>query len=170
MTDTPQIYGLMAQALKIFGEAGIKKNSKNSFQNFNYRSIDSTLAAANAVFAELGLFLTMDAEESEFTRNVVETAKGSRIDFTLSAKYTVTFFAPDGSFVKCRNLPAANTGQDDAKLAGQVMSYVLKEALFKTFLIPTVGNEDVDAMDASRNQPKVPPSERQRVEESTSLW
>lgn len=155
MADTPQIYGLMAQALKIFGEAGIKKTSKNSFQNFNYRSIDSTLAAANAVFAELGLFLTIDAEESEFTRNVVETAKGSRIDFTMNAKYTVTFYAPDGSFVKCRNLPVANTGQDDAKLAGQVMSYILKEALFKTFLIPTTGNEDTDGLSATRNQPPI---------------
>jgi ERF superfamily len=156
MTEAPQIYGLMAKALKMFGESGIKKTSTNSFQKFNYRSIDSTLAAANAVFAELGLFLTIEAESAEFTRVPVETAKGSRVDYTLTALYTVTFYAPDGSSVKCHNLPAANTGQDDSKLAGQVMSYILKEALFKTFLIPTVGNEDVDELDAGRNQPNNP--------------
>jgi hypothetical protein len=165
-----EIYGLMAKALKMFGEQGISKSDTNSFQRFNYRSIDSTLAAANAVFSELGLFLTLGAQNSEFKREVVETAKGTRVDFTLNSLYTVTFWAPDGSSVSCTDLPAANTGQDDSKLAGQVMSYILKEALFKTFLIPTVGNEDVDAKDAMRNQPSAAPKGTQKVDDGIGLW
>jgi hypothetical protein len=178
------IYSKMAAATKIFGQRGISKDDRNSYQKFDYRTIDSTLAAANAVFSELGLFLTLHCEggtierrllakapetsetttlvgeisEGEYagsqcTKVITETSKGERrIDYSLTGLWTLRIYAEDGSYVECTGLPAGSTSQDDSKLYGQVSSYVLKETLFKMFLIPTTG-QDLDGMDETRNQP-----------------
>jgi len=155
MTDTaPLIYAKMIEAQRAFGESGIQKKSKNTFQNFNYRSADSTIRAANTVFSEVGIIAVPSVSDQVWLIRECEDKNGKpRTDFTLQANYTFRFYAEDGSFVESVGIPAANTGQDDSKLAGQVLSYAYKEALFKTFSIPIEGTDDTDALPADRNQP-----------------
>jgi ERF superfamily len=151
---TALIYGKMIEAQRLFGKGGIKKADRNKFQNFNYRSVDSTIAAANEVLSSVGIFCIPSATSTAwFTREATDKSGNPRIDYTLQTEYTFTFYAEDGSFVQAASLPMANTTQDDSKLLGQTLSYAYKEVLFKTFSIPVEGVEDVDAMDASRNQP-----------------
>lgn len=154
---TALIFGKMIEAQRAFGEKGIQKKSKNSFANFNYRSADSVLAAANSIFSEVGIIsIPTVTNQVWLIRDVLDKNGKPRTDFTLQANYSFTFYAEDGSFVTTREIPAANTGQDDSKLAGQVLSYAYKEALFKTFSIPVEGTEDVDALDPTRNQGSTP--------------
>jgi hypothetical protein len=157
MSDAPLIYGKMIEAQRAFGEKGIQKKSKNTFANFNYRSADGTLAAANVIFSEVGIISVPSVTDQVWLiREVLDKNNKPRTDFTLQANYSFTFYAEDGSFVVTEAIPAANTGQDDSKLAGQVLSYAYKEALFKTFSIPVEGTEDVDSLDPTRNQGSTP--------------
>jgi len=142
----------MAKAVKMFGQRGIGKDSENKFQKFDYRSVDSTLAAASAIFSELGIFVLPQCGDIEWKREVVETQKGTtRVDYTLQCVYQFQFLAGDGSGVTVA-VPCANTGQDDSKLLGQTLSYAFKESLFKIFVIPVVGTEDMAGADTNRNQ------------------
>jgi ERF superfamily len=168
--SVPLIYGKMIEAQRAFGEQGIAKSSKNTFQKFNYRSVDSTIAAANAIFSEVGIIAVPSVSDSVWLIREVPTSPDKvRIDFTLQANYTFTFYAEDGSYVCSSNIPAANTGQDDSKLAGQVLSYAYKEALFKTFSIPVEGTEDTDNLDPNRNQgATLPVATAPRVVSSTA--
>ena len=147
------IFERMIEAQRLFGLGGIEKKDRNKFQNFNYRSVDSTIAAANAIFAQVGIFCIPTSTDSEWLiRDVLDKNKQPRTDFTLQARYTFTFYAEDGSSVAAAHIPCANTSQDDSKLLGQTLSYAYKEVLFKTFSIPVEGTEDVDSLDANRNQ------------------
>jgi hypothetical protein len=150
---TPLIYSKMIEAQEAFGAQGIQKKDKNAFQKFNYRSVDSTIAAANAIFSAVGIIAIPSTTDTNWIIREVQDKQGNpRTDFTLQANFTFTFYAADGSSVQTAQLPCANTSQDDSKLLGQVMSYAYKEALFKTFSIPVEGTEDVDSLNSDRNQ------------------
>lgn len=163
------IYGKMVKAVQLFHQKGISKDDKNKFQGFNYRSIDSTLSAASEIFSEVGIFVTTSVIERTWGRSVVETAKGARVDYTLQMDVLFKFIAEDGSEVGS-TVTVANTAQDDSKLLGQCLSYAFKECLFKTFIIPTVGTEDVDAMDANRNQGVKAIKKTEPEPTETALW
>jgi ERF superfamily len=153
---TSLIYQKMIEAQRLFGKGGIEKKDRNKFQNFNYRSVDSTIASANLVLSSVGIICIPSSSQSVWsTRETKDKSGNPRIDYTLQTEYTFTFYAEDGSFVEAKSLPTANTTQDDSKLLGQTLSYAYKEVLFKTFSIPVEGIEDVDSMDANRNQPPV---------------
>jgi ERF superfamily len=155
---TELIYAKMLEAQRLFGKGGIEKKDRNKFQNFNYRSVDSTIAAASAVFSTVGIFCVPDSPQVEWiTKEGKDKSGNPRMDYTLRASFTFTFYAEDGSFVKAAAIPVANTAQDDSKLLGQCLSYAYKEVLFKTFSIPVEGVEDVDSLDSERNQPPTKP-------------
>jgi ERF superfamily len=167
---TELIYAKMLEAQRLFGKGGIEKKDRNKFQNFNYRSVDSTIAAASAVFSSVGIFCVPDSPQVEWlTKEGKDKSGNPRMDYTLRATFTFTFYAEDGSFVKAAAIPVANTAQDDSKLLGQCLSYAYKEVLFKTFSIPVEGVEDIDSLDTERNQPphrpKLTPHEMELLEE-----
>lgn len=164
------IFSKMIEAQRLFGKGGIEKNSRNDFQKFNYRSVDSTIAAANAIFSEVGIFVIPTSTDSVWAvRDVLDKYGKPRTDFTLQARYTFTFYAEDGSSVAAAHIPCANTSQDDSKLLGQTLSYAYKEVLFKTFSIPVEGTEDVDSLDANRNQASPPKVTASQAREDLGL-
>lgn len=147
MTETtPKIFPAMAQCIVDIGLLGIDKTSNNSFQKFNYRSVDQVLSAFNKVFSKNGIFMvhrTLDSKKEI----IGQDSKGTNI-WGISFDLEVQFYAVDGS---CLPQPALisgmNDGKDASKLTGQLTSYLLKELLFKMFVVPTEGAEDIDGRD-----------------------
>jgi len=64
MTDSnPLIYSAIAQATADVGIAGVGKNGTNSFQKFQYRSIDDIRKALNPILAKNSLVITTQVIE-----------------------------------------------------------------------------------------------------------
>jgi ERF superfamily len=143
------IYASMAQCVADIGVLGINKANQNSFQKFNYRSVDQVLAAFNKVFAKNKVFTIQQ------TRNVEKTvigqdAKNTNI-WSISFDLYIFFYSGiDGSTLpEPIIISGINDGKDCSKLTGQLTSYLVKEALFKTFFVPTEGADDLDSRDSS---------------------
>jgi hypothetical protein len=156
MTNTtPAIYASMSQCITDIGMLGITKSGTNSFQKFNYRSIDSVLAAFNKVFAKNQIFMIQQTVDT--SREIVgQDTKGVNI-WKISFDLQVFFYSGiDGSSLPQPSIISGiNDGKDSSKLTGQLTSYLLKELLFKQFLVPTEGADDLDSRDSSGIPTKV---------------
>jgi hypothetical protein len=137
----------MAQVVTDIGMLGVEKDQQNSFQKFNYRSIDQMLSVFNTVFAKNKIFMIHK------TCNVVsdivgQDSKGANI-WRLSFDLHIYFYSGiDGSTLPQHTIiSGVNDGKDSSKLTGQLTSYLLKEAFFKQFLAPTKGADDIDNRD-----------------------
>lgn len=148
-TQTPHIYSALAQCVTDIGLLGIDKAKQNLFQKFNYRSIDQVLAAFNKVFSKNQVFMVHRVLDTKL-ECCGKDAKGSNVWF-LQLTLEVTFFSGvDGSTLPyASTIIGGNDGKDVTKLTGQLTSYLLKELLFKQFLVPSEGAEDIDGRDES---------------------
>jgi hypothetical protein len=151
MTDTntqiSSIHASMAQCVTDIGLIGVTKDAVNSFQKFNYRSIDGMLTSFNKVLAKNQIYTTQRTLDPVFN-SIGNDSKGAHI-YLLQMTLEVRFISGiDGSSV-VSSLFGTNDGKDCAKLTGQLTSYLLKELMFKCFFCPTEGADDLDARDPS---------------------
>lgn len=136
--NTPQIYGLIGQAMREIG--AVCKDKKNPQQGFMYRGIDAVYNALSPVMAKLGLFLVPEILEQN--REERQTKSGSNLIYSiLKIRYTV--FAPDGSHVSAVVIGEAMDNGD--KSCNKAMSAAFKYAAFQLFCIPTEEMIDPDA-------------------------
>lgn len=146
MTNTqnfPLIFGAIAQASTDIGLIGVGKNGTNSYQKFDYRSIDDIRAGMNKVLGKNGLSIIPQYEELE--RRIVKNAKGNlEYEITLAGSFNI--YALDGSCVTSR-VVVTNTGNDPSKLMGQTESYAYKTMCISVFAIPTEAADDLDSRD-----------------------
>lgn len=141
---TPLIFKALIDCTKDIGLTGISKDGTNSFQRFNYRSIDGCLAAFNKVFAKNGICTTQRTLNTVF-ENLGKDTKGAQV-WGITFDLEVIFYAEDGSSLTS-TISMANDGKDRSKLVGQATSYALKELLFKQFVVPIEGADDIDSRD-----------------------
>lgn len=117
---------------KVMADIGsIEKKSKNSYQGYDYRSIEDTLAACQAVFIKNNITVVPSTHD-----NCLE---GGNISFTMG----ITFYAPDGSCISASTFVAGPVQKGGFQASGAAYSYGFKEIIFKTFCVP-VKQEDAD--------------------------
>ncbi len=142
--SSPLIFKALIDCTKDIGLTGISKDGVNTYQRFNYRSIDDCLAAFNKVFAKNGICTTQRTLNTVF-ENLGKDTKGAQV-WGITFDLEVIFYAEDGSSLTS-TISMANDGKDRSKLVGQATSYALKELLFKQFVVPVEGADDIDSRD-----------------------
>lgn len=122
-------------------KTGIAKDSRNTQQNYNFRSIDSVYNVLSPLLAGHGLCIL----PRMLSRQCVErqTAKGGALFYvTVEAEFDFVS-AEDGSKHTVKTFGEAMDSGD--KATNKAMSAAYKYAAFQTFAIPTEANEDADA-------------------------
>ena len=163
--NTPQIYGLIGQAMREIGAVG--KDKKNPQQGFMYRGIDAVYNALSPVMAKLGLFLVpeileQNREERTTVKKVWDNDTKSRVDKASTLIWSIlkirfTMYAPDGSNVSA---VVIGEGMDTGdKATNKAMSIALKYAAFQMFMIPTEETTIDPDSESHEVEPKKPAEE-----------
>lgn len=156
---TPQIYGLIGQAMREIGAVG--KDSINKTQGFKYRGIDAVMNALNPVMSKYGLFVVPEVLEQ--TREERTNKNGTNILFSI-LKIRFTMYAPDGSSISSVIIgEGMDTGD---KATNKAMAIGLKYAMFQIFMIPTEEVIDPDSEShevAPKTAAKTAPAEVEKV-------
>lgn len=144
----PAIYEALRAAMTLFGEVGVAKDAKNSMQNYNFRSITSTLAVVNRVFTTCGIAMKMDTVgiDRDFIpgRPPTDTDKGASNTFLFIFDIEFTFTSLEDGSQSVQNVKVPIATVDPSKAYGLGTSYALKELFFKMFAIPVDGIDDPD--------------------------
>jgi hypothetical protein len=148
-STVPNIYPAMAQIVADIGMLGVSKDQQNSFQKFNYRSIDQMLSVFNTAFAKNKVFMIHQTHNT--VSEIIGKDKNGANIWRLSFDLHIYFYSGvDGSTLPQQTvITGVNDGKDCSKLTGQLTSYLLKEAFFKQFLAPTQGADDLDNRDGN---------------------
>lgn len=120
------ICGVMADV------GAVKKNKKNTQQNFMYRGIDEVMTALNPAMVKNKVFAV--PEVTEEVREERQTQKGGLL-FYSRLKITYRFYTTDGSYVEAKVIGEAMDSGD--KATNKAMSIAYKYACFQVFSIPT---------------------------------
>lgn len=137
------IYKAISDVLKDVGAVG--KDGKNTFDKYNYRSIDAVMNAMHPAMANHGVFVS--PEVLEMTREERQSANGNTLIYSM-AKVRYTFFAEDGSSVTATVIGEGMDRGD--KSINKAMSAAFKYALFQVFCIPTE-----EMVDSEQDSPAV---------------
>lgn len=126
----PSIIHLLSEVSKEVG--AVKKDQKNSQQNFNFRGIDQVVNATHAALTERGVFATPRVVEKD-TREIT-TNNGKRQAWVLlTVEYT--FRGPDGDSVEAVVASEATDFAD--KATAKAMSVAYRTALLQVLHLPT---------------------------------
>ena len=138
MTDKlAKIYELIPKVAKDIGAIG--KDGKNKMQNYSFRGIDDVYQSSHSAFVKHGIFSV--PEVLNMAREERKSTKGATLLYTiLTVKYT--FYAPDGSSVKCVTMGEAMDSGD--KSCNKAMSAAHKYAILQVFTIPTEEPKDTE--------------------------
>lgn len=132
---------------------GITKDSKNTFDGYNFRGIDAVYNALSPLLAKHGLCIL----PRMLSRSVAEhqSQKGGILFYvTVDAEFDFVC-SEDGSKHTVKTFGEAMDRGD--KATNKAMSAAYKYAAFQTFAIPTEGDNDADAQShaiASKGQGK----------------
>ena len=118
----------------------IKKEKRNTTQNFMFRGIDDMMNGLHRLFADNDVMVLPEVTSYDVQEKT--TVKGTIMYYT-RANITFHFVASDGSEVKVSNVGEAMDSGD--KGMNKAMSIALKYALMQMFLIPTEDIEDADS-------------------------
>jgi len=155
MTTTAKdnIYTLIPKVMAEIGSIG--KDQKNSFQGYNFRGIDDVYNAVAPALVKYGVFVV--PEVIEVHEEHVETIKG-KASFSVRMTVKHTFYAPDGSSVSATTRGEAMDTGDRATSKSHTDAY--KQAIFKTFCIPTESATDPERDTHERAAAPAPPPAR----------
>ena len=160
ISEAPQIYTLIGQAMKKIGAIG--KDSRNEQQKFMYRGIDAVYNALSPVMSELGLFICPEILDQ--TREERVNKNGTTLLYSiLKIKYTM--YAPDGSSVSCTVIGEGMDSGD--KASNKAMSVALKYAMFQLLMIPTEEMVDPDAETHNVTSGAITPDAPKQVEQES---
>ena len=153
----PLIYKAMAQVLLEIGQLGISKDSKNTFQGYNFRGIDDIYNVMNERLASANIFVLPTVLEHDLEERATT---GNKVAVRSTVKIKYTFYATDGSSV---DSVVVGEGTDTSdKSTNKAMSASYKYLFLQAFCIPVQGNADADA-DHHELKPKV---DSQRFEDA----
>lgn len=125
----------------------LKKSDKNTYDNYNFTSVDKFFEFVNPLCAEAGLFFL----HQEIGYDYYENKKQSlwvRVRFAFYVCHTSGDVC--GPFPRCVAVP-----MNGAQAYGSAQSYALKQFLRGLFLIPTGDKDDADlnATDKEQREP-----------------
>lgn len=144
-TDTitaPHVYQAIAAITAQMATDGISKNHKNQQQGYNFRGIDDVYNALAPMLAENSLCILPEMLTREVTERT--TAKGGVL-FYVTVEANFNFIsAKDGSKHVVKTFGEAMDSAD--KATNKAMSAAYKYACIQAFCIPTVGDNDADAV------------------------
>lgn len=140
--ENGMIYKAISEAMEACQAVG--KDSRNSQQGYQYRSIDAVMNAINPALRKAKIFCIPEVLNN--SREERKTAKGNLLIYSIvTVKYT--FFAADGSSVSA---VVMGEGMDSGdKSFNKAMSAAFKYALFQVFCIPTE-----EMVDSERDSPE----------------
>ena len=117
----------------------IAKGRKNTQQNYQFRGVDDAMNAFQPLMAKHGVFPTIS--KGELVQADEVTSKSGTQGYHYVTRYTVTFYALDGTHIDVISDGEAIDYGD--KASNKAMSVAYREALFKTFVVP-FGNDDIE--------------------------
>ena len=149
----PEVSAAIPEVMK--GIKRLPKAEKNTYDNYVFTSIDAYLEFMNPLLAEAGLSIAHEEDEPEFYVNKKDS-------LWMRGKFRIwlvhTSGAASGPFT--RRVAVPMTG---AQSYGSAQSYVLKQFLRATFMVPTGERDDADAnaQDPHQTAPKAKPAATQ---------
>ncbi len=117
----------------------VKKDKKNTQQNYNFRGIDDMYNALNEHLSVEGIFITSKVID---TKREERPSKSGGVLLYSILTMEFEFFAEDGSSVKSVTVGEAMDSGD--KSMNKAMSTAYKYALMQIFCIPTEEEKDTE--------------------------
>jgi hypothetical protein len=145
-TVIPKLHKSIATAINgVMGDIKtLKKDDKNTYQGYNYASIDNFLSAVNPLCAKHGLIINIDEESCEVTR---DGTKNPWIHIVY--KFILSHASGDTwGYTPRRNMFVSMTG---GQSMGSSMSYTLKQFMRSLFQISTGERDDLDGHNQNFN-------------------
>lgn len=146
------IYQAMNEVMKEVG--AVRKNERNTHQNFNFRGIDSVINAVSPAFRKHGIFCTPSVISSEYES--VQVGQNRTVMGHARVMVTYTFHATDGSQVSAT--VSAESMDSGDKATAKAMSVAYRTALLQTLCLPT-DDADPDADTYERSPVTAPARE-----------
>lgn len=152
-SEGKQIYSLIPKVMEDLG--AIRKQRKNSGKGYKFRGIEDVLNQLHPVLIKHGVSISQQSANHRHETIEENTVSGSpskvkRI-YRSFLDMTVTFYAPDGSFI---SNTASGEGIDynDDKATSKAMSAAYKYAVFLGLCVPVEDGELTDS-DGSSGPP-----------------
>lgn len=145
------IYEALVAVQAEVGKCGISKDRRNQAQGFNFRGVDDVMNTLNPILSAHGVVVLPEFSDRVMTAG---QAKSGGALFNVTVRGTFSFVAKDGSAVKVVTYGEASDSGD--KATNKAMAAAYKYAMFQTLCIPTEGDGDTDADQASPEPVKPP--------------
>lgn len=126
----------------------IAKDSRNTQQGFNYRSIDAIYNVLVILLAKHKVFTTVNIVHKEFAERKTNSG-GTMIH--VRCNFEIYFHAEDGSWVRT-TIPSEGMDSGD-KATNKAISFAHKYAMLTTFSIPTKDMQEGDAISPEPSAP-----------------
>jgi len=150
---------IFSKMLKVKKDIGsVSKDQVNSGQGWNFRGIDQFVNALHPILNKHGVGVSLDVKQNAETYQTVTLASGKeRTTKNTRIIMEYTFFAEDGSSIKC-SVPGEGADPGD-KGTNKALSAALKYCLIQTFFVPTQdmaeGDRDITTIDGTETTKKV---------------
>jgi hypothetical protein len=126
-----EIFKALNEVMKEVG--AVRKNERNTHQNFNFRGIDSVINAVSPAFRKHGIFCTPSVISSEYES--VQVGQNRTVMGHARVMVTYTFHATDGTSVAAT--VSAESMDSGDKATAKAMSVAYRTALLQTLCLPT---------------------------------
>lgn len=150
------IYQALVQVMNDVG--AVRKNERNTHQNFNFRGIDSVINAVSPAFRKHGVFCTPTVISSEYES--VQVGQNRTVMGHARVMVVYTFHAADGSSVTAT--VSAESMDSGDKATAKAMSVAYRTALLQTLCLPT-DEADPDADTFERSPVSAPARKEEAV-------
>jgi hypothetical protein len=150
-----EIFKALNEVMKEVG--AVRKNERNTHQNFNFRGIDSVINAVSPAFRKHGIFCTPSVISSEYES--VQVGQNRTVMGHARVMVTYTFHATDGTSVQAT--VSAESMDSGDKATAKAMSVAYRTALLQTLCLPT-DDADPDA-DTYERSPVTAPERKQET-------
>jgi hypothetical protein len=132
------IYEALNEVMKDVG--AVRKDQRNTHQNFNFRGIDAVINAVSPAFRKHGIFCTPTIISSDYESVQVGQNRTNMGHARVTVQYT--FHATDGTSVSAT--VSAESMDSGDKATAKAMSVAYRTALLQTLCLPT-DEQDPDA-------------------------
>ena len=125
------IYQAMIEVMNDVG--AVRKNERNTHQNFNFRGIDAVINAVSPAFRKHGIFCAPTVISSEYES--VQVGQNRTVMGHARVMVQYTFHAADGSSISAT--VSAESMDSGDKATAKAMSVAYRTALLQTLCLPT---------------------------------
>lgn len=138
VTATPDVHAGIVEVMSSLGT--LSKENENTFDKYDYASIDDFIAFVRGHCFRAGIFIVQDEEEARLVDVAKKDGKAMAMWW---ARYAFTVRHVGGSSIGPirRSVMVQANG---AQAAGSAQSYALKQFMRSQFLIPTGDKDDPD--------------------------